>query len=260
MRYVLLLLFGIFSFCLFAKDTETVTVTGEYSLVSKESDISIKQACANALEDAKTKAIEKVCGVRVSVWDRLETSSSTDNFSSMSIISSDGEIVDYEVLKEWNESSSTRGCEHVFFCEIKAKVKKGVQPDPNFTAVIDGLKHSYRENELMKFSIKSQKDCYLHIFLFEDYEHGYKIYPGTRDKIEQFSKNVKFEFPRANNVKYRLTKKANVEKETNRLIFVFTKKELNFNEETTSVKDIDLWIAKIPAEEKFIYCSIFNVF
>ena len=115
---------------------EKVKVRGEYTLLTT-ADVTFKQAAAEALKDAKRKAIEKVCGETVNVWDRMSTSNVGESFNSLSLNQINGELVEYTVIKEWREDSKVRSVEVLFYCEIEAKVKKGLTPDPNFTADID---------------------------------------------------------------------------------------------------------------------------
>ena len=150
MRIITILFAILISLCSFAQKEKIFSlksVRGEYSVILEYSDVTGREATQLAREAAKRKALEEVCGTRINIWDQMESSSVGDVFNSLSINQIDGEIVDFEVIEEGHRQSSTRSSETIFYCTANVKVKKGVEPDPNFYIAVDGLKSVYYSGE-----------------------------------------------------------------------------------------------------------------
>ncbi len=238
---------------------KTVTVIGEYTLLTTSSAVTFAQAHEFAREDAKRRALEQVCPTKINAWDKLEISSGGETFNSLTIAQVDGEIYDFSVIKENVEQSKIRPVEMIFTCKAKVKVKIGLEPDPNFVAAVKGLQAVYYEGEALRFSVKPSQDCYLKIFLFADTETGYQIFPNSIDNDFKLLKNEKVQFPISGIYDFRITKDTDAPIETNRLVFVFTKQERVYNQQTASRSDIERWMAKIPNNEKYIVYSLFDI-
>lgn len=232
-------------------------VRGEFAMVVMRSDITGREATEKAREDAKRKAIEQVCGSRMSIWDKVEMSSVGESFNSMTINQVDGEIVSFEIVEEGTKQSVIRPEEMIFYCVANVQVKQGIVPDPNFTAAIEGLRSLYFEGETIKFSVLPYRDCYLKIFLFEDAHTGYLLYPNDYDLPELLRANRKIAFPQ--NVEFVTTKKPENQTEINRMVFVFTKDERPFYHSVTSRQEIEQWMAMIPNDEKYIVFSVLEI-
>lgn len=231
-------------------------VRGEYSM-TLTSTVTPLEAREFARENAKRTAIEKVCGSRVSIWDQVETSSAGESFNSLAINQVDGEVVEFEVVKESVEMSSVREGEMCYYCIANIKVKRGAAPDPEFRAAVEGLRSMYFVDDELEFTVTPYRDCYLKIFLFENMLKGYRIYPAEADKPELLKANVPVKFPRE--VDFVVTKESDRQTETNRLVFVFTKKEHPFYHDTSSRQEIEKWMAMIPNDEKFIFFSAIDI-
>ena len=230
---------------------EKVKVRGEYTLLTT-ADITFKQAAAEALKDAKRKAIEKVCGETVNVWDRMSTSNVGESFNSLSLNQINGELVEYTVIKEWREDSKVRSVEVLFYCEIEAKVKKGLTPDPNFTADIEGVKGIYFEGDKIEFKVTPYRDAYLKIFCMENEQLGYRLYPNEIDgAVQKLTANEKHGILEYSDLE--CAKSTTQKVEVNYLVFVFTKEEYPFYKDVNSWQEIETWMAKIPSDQKYIY-------
>lgn len=238
---------------------ETVKVRGEYALVLSSSNVTGLQAKEFARKDAERQAVEKVCGSRVSIWDQVEISNAGETFNSLSVNQIDGEIVEFELLKEGNEPSKSRAIETIFYCEAKVKVKRGVEPDPDFNASVSGLKKVYYENDLIEFTFTPYRDGFLKIFLFPDATTGYRIYPNILESPVLLTQGKKYRFPTNDIAEYAITKDTDAPIEVNRLIFVFTKEERPFYSETTSRAEIERWMALIPNDKKYLYSVAFDI-
>lgn len=232
-------------------------VRGEYAMVVAYSDITGREATERAREDAKRKAIEQICGSRMNIWDQVEISTAGETFNSTAINQIDGEIVDFEIIEEGNRQSDIRSAETVFYCIANVRIKRGVDPDPNFTAAIEGLRSMYFAGENLEFTITPYRDCFLKIFLFEDSQTGYQLYPNDYDKTALITANCKTVFPK--NVDFTITKSSVRDTETNRLVFVFTKQERPFYHATTSRQEIERWMALIPNDEKYIVFTAIDI-
>lgn len=261
-RYCILYLLSLVAISVIANPRETVKtvkVRGEYAMVLSSSNVTGMQAKELAREDARKQAIEKVCGSRVSVWDQVEVSTAGESFNSLSVNQVDGEIIEFKIIKEDTEQSKIRSVETIFYCEAEVKVKRGKEPDPNFTANVKGIKTVYYEEDALEFYVTPYKDCYLKIFLFADTKIGYQIYPNQLETPIILKQGTPYHFPTNKIGEYIISKDTDAPIEVNRLIFVFTKEERPFYEETTSREKIERWMALIPNDEKFLYSAAFDI-
>lgn len=226
-------------------------VRGEYWITAATATVTGREATELARENAKRKALEQVCGSRISIWDQVETSSAGESFNSLSVNQVDGEVVEFEIIEEDFEKSPTRKSELCYYCIANIKVKQGLAPDPEFRASVEGLRSLYFVDEGLEFTVSPYRDCYLKIFLFEDMQTGYRLYPNDYDRPELLPAGQTIRFPQR--VDFVVTKSSDRPTETNRLVFVFTKSEYPFYHETTSRQEIEKWMAMIPNDEKYIY-------
>ncbi len=222
-----------------------------------EMDISPKTAMQYALEDAKKKALVEVCGEKMNAWDMVESSSAGESFNSLNMIQIDGEIVDYDVLEQNHMVNPVRKSEIIYYCIINAHIKKGIEPDPDFVASIKGIKASYQAEEELTFSVIAYRDAYVKVFIFENEELGYRLYPNELEQPFKLNANQEYLFPTNKRSSYPVYTDKDIE--TDRIVFVFTKNERPFYEETTSRKEIESWMAKIPNNQRFVYYTSINI-
>lgn len=232
-------------------------VRGEYAMVVAYSDVTGREATEKAREDARKKAVEQVCGTRVNIWDQVEISTAGETFNSIAVNQTDGEIVGFEVVEEGYRQSDVRPAETVFYCVANVRVKRGVDPDPDFTASIDNIRSTYFEGDKLQFSITPYRDCYLKVFLFEDMQTGYRLYPNDYDVPTLLAAGKTIVLPQK--VDFTMTKSSSQQTETNRLIFVFTKEERPFYHSTTSRAEIEKWMALIPNDRKYIVFTAIDI-
>lgn len=253
---ILLNLFLMSVFSEHEKEVRVKKIRGEYTITT-DMDISPKAAANLALEDAKRKALAHVCGEKINSWDMVEVGSQGESFNSINMIQVDGEIVDFEVQEEGSQQNPQRKKEWIFYCVINATVKKGIEPDPDFTVTIKGLRGSYRAEEELTFSILSSRDGYLKVFIFENEELGYRLYPNENEPSFKLTANEQYSFPSTRRSIYEVYTEKEIE--TDRLVFIVTKSERPFNNETTSRKEIESWMARIPNDQKFVHYSSINI-
>lgn len=253
MNKLIILLCLFCSIGVFAQKGQVVTVKnirGEFSMTDEMIESGGYNPKEKARDDARRKAIEQVCGQHIQIWDKLETSAAGESFNSLAILQTDGEVVQFDVLNEGKETSKIRSSEIIYYCEANVKVRKGVSPDPNFTAKINGVRSVYFKEEILSFSVQPLIDCYLTIFLLENVEIGYKLYPVGNDNSILLKSNYCERFPLEN--EWFITKESNNPKEINHLMFVFTKKNLKFPNDETSRAEIEKWVMIIPADQRFV--------
>lgn len=234
-------------------------IRGEYAVVLTLSDITGREAMQRARDDAKQRAIEQVCGQRINVWEQMEISSAGDKFNSLSITQTDGEIVDFEVVDEGVEVSQLRSGETVYYCVANVKVKRGGNFDPEFRVNVSGVKSVYQSDDILTFKVSPTKDCYMKFFLFADDKTGYMLYPNDYDKARKLMAGKEFDMAQNKLYEFYMTIAEDCEKETNRLVFVFTKNNYAFDANITSRGEIERWIAGIPNEEKYLYFHIVEI-
>ncbi len=256
---ILVSFLGDLGFAIQHEKVQHVKVRGEYTVLLSSSSLNGMQATQLAREDAKRKAIEKVCGSRVSTWDKAESSSAGEVFTSLTVKQVDGEVVEFTIIEEGYDKSDIRSTETVFWCVANVKVKRGVEPDPNFAATVEGVRAVYYEADAVTFTVLPYRDCYLKIFLFADEDTGYRIYPNNLEEPILLTAGRKVIFPTNDISEYVVTKDTDAPLETNRLVFVFTKEERPFYHETTSRQEIEQWMALIPNDRKFICFIGFDI-
>lgn len=234
-------------------------VRGEYSLLSSSSILSMKQATELAREDAKRRALEEAFGVALTIWDQIETSSKGESFNSLAVAQTTGEVIDFEILEEGNNQSNLRSAETIFYCIANVRVKKVKQVKSDFNAEVNGIKSVYYNNDELLFSVSPNKNCYVNIFLLTDFGEGYLIYPNYMEESVMLEKNKSYNFPMNINSEYAITKDTDAPIEVNRLVFIFTEKEYQFNQQITSRTEVEKWLALIPASERFMYSNAFDI-
>ena len=249
MKLKILLLLFLISTTLYAQEEKFTTlkkVRGEFSIQLSISDITGREAVQRARDNAKRKALEEVCGSHISIWDQI-------------VNQINGEVAEFVVREEGQTKSETNDSETIFYCVADITIKQGLPPDPNFKATVEGLKSVYIKNDILKFAILPHRDCYMKVFLMEDAEKGYLIYPNIYDKSKILTGGKRIDITDSPSYVFELTKSTTEEKEKNRLVFVFTKTECPFNSQVTSRAEIEKWIASIPNNQKTLYSTVIEI-
>lgn len=238
------------------KEVWVKKVRGEFAAISSM-DISMRSARDKAREDAKRQALSQVCGEKLNIWSQVESSSAGESFNSLAIMQVDGEVVEFNIIDEGQIQNPLREQEMLFYCIANVKVKKGTEPDPDFKAEVKQMVKSYISGSPLSFTVVPYRDCYLKVFLFEDAEVGYRLYPNDYDRVECLKANQERTFPQSQ--RYEITLSAAQPIETNYLVFVFTKDENPYYGETTSRQEIEQWMARISNDRKFVYYTSINI-
>ena len=225
--------------------TATVKVVGQWDMAN----IPLETARRNALDNAKEEALRKA-GIpeEFIIVNAGLVSDRFNHFVSHSNSEMRGEIVSYDVL---NQSVQKDGSRFFYKVEISAKVRKSkVKRDLEFVAAVEGIKSSpYQDGEQFSFTIKPNKNCYVHVFWFDEEGKGAGVYPNDAEPPELLEHLKTYSFPRTQSYKAR---KENRElTESISIVFVFTKKNIPFTGKCT-FENIQQWTTQIPANERYL--------
>ena len=244
-----------------SKEIKVQNIAGEAFV---EKDVSPNQARKIALNEAKVEALRKAgIGESVRAQNLLFTSESNgdyqDFFSSSSQIEIRGVVKDYLIVSQrmYCKDSSTVVFEVVIDATV---VKYSKDSDPGFTSDIQGVKGVYEANSSLEFTLKVTKDCYLTIFNITDSE-AYMLYPNFYEKGFKLSGLKTYDFP-IGKLDYTLSNETD-KIETNRLIYVFTKKPISFikmdTEQVTSVENMFSWIYSISPDQRTLSYQSYSI-
>lgn len=218
-------------------------------------DISPNVAKTQALNEAKIEALKRAgIGENINSYQLLLSSQQKNEYSQFfsSSIESEiqGAVQSYQIKSEKTYCKSEN--EIVYEIHIDAEVVKyDLKPDITFDANIEGIKGVYNNDESLKFSLKTTQACFLTIFDITD-KDAFVLYPNDYEKQFKFDSSVSYNFP-ISNIEYTLHTDLK-ERETNQLIFVFTKTQFPFikmNKDQITTSDIIFnWIYSISPDQR----------
>ena len=242
---------------------EVKGIVGEAPIVGR---ISEDDARKQALNDAKVEALRKAgVGENIQTYENLFKSELnkdyTEFFSSDIHTELRGAVQEYVIVSHRRKVDEVT---NLFMVEVVIDAKVILyksSPDPTFNIKVEGIKAIYEEGELLKFSLQSTQECYLHIFSITD-NYTSLLYPNNWEKYQPIKANKPMEFP-FGLIDYELFKSGK-EVDTNRMVFVFTKKPIQFTthtgeEQITSSETIFSWIYSIMPEERMVDYHAFTV-
>lgn len=152
------------------------------------------------------------------------------------------------------EVQLTIGCDRRWASEIawaviSAETTLNVSRHVTFSFVLTGLHQTYRTNESLRFSVKSDEDCFYYLFIF-DADGVDLLFPGLYEVGSLFLKGEEYVFPRNQWVKYSVEKSSRSTRfEQNILLVVATLKEYPFADKAT-VGNVFGWLRQIPDEQR----------
>ncbi len=259
----LICLFFLFSLPLSAQ--KIVNVSGVKGMAYISGDISPNQAKEIALKEAKINALKAAgIGENIKSYQLLFTSQEKNDYSQFfnSDIQSEiqGAVESFYIVNE----ATVKKSDFELYVEITidaAVIKYETKPDITFDANIEDLKAVYNNHDNLSFSLNTSQNCYLTIFNLSDTE-AILMFPNAYEKQTSLQANKTYKFP-LGNVDYELETNFK-DKESNRLIFVFTKSEIPFikmdKDQVTTNDAIFSWIFSItPDQRKVEYHSLFIV-
>lgn len=238
---------------------EAKGVTGQ-ALIS--GDVSPNLAKQQALNDAKVNALKAAgIGEQINSYQLLLTSQQKNDYSQF--FSSDIQTEMQGAIQSFNIKSERIYSKNEFemVCEVTIDaqvIKYDVKPDTSFDAVIEDIKGVYNNDDKLRFSIKTTQSCYLTIFDITDKE-AFVLFPNAYEKQITIKPFEYLRFPIAP-IDYTLHTDLK-EKETNRLIFVFTKTPIPYIKmdvnQLTSSENIFSWIFSVmPDQRKIEYKTV----
>lgn len=243
---------------------EVKGIVGEAPIVGR---ISEDEARKQALNSAKVEALRKAgVGENIQTYENLFRSELNNDFTEF--FSSDiqtelrGAIQSYEIVSHRRKVDPVT---NLFMVEVTidaAVILYKSSPDPTFNVKVEGIKAIYGEGELLTFSLQATQACYLHVFSITD-NYTCLLYPNMLEKFQEIKPNQRMEFP-FGNLDYLLFKSGKGI-DNNRMVFVFTKKPIQFlkhsggEEQLTASETIFSWIYSIMPEERMVDYHAFTV-
>jgi hypothetical protein len=234
-------------------------VKGECFIVN----ITPEKAKENAILEAKREALNQA-GISTNIY-RI-SSERGDKFVQMSNVEVNGEVAEYELVSDEIKILQA-GSSKVMVAEvvINAKVVKypPIPRDMAFKIKVDGFKDHYDDGDKLTFSVLPYKDGYLRIFLFEEDNSGALIFPDTKnEQNRKFKEEDVITFPISKAINYTLSKADRTKnKETNSMLFVYLKDNINYTGKDTSLESVLGWIARITPDkrtEEYVEFTIFR--
>lgn len=256
--YIILILFTQATF-----SQQKIKIRASGSCTSAE--LSVKETKFKAVEDAKENALRKAgISENITFTSILRTCQTGNNLKQIfdEFLSSEihGEVMLDTIISEKLKIINSRN--FIYEVEIEATVYRYESTkDPEFTYKIEGINASYSVNDYLKFSFTPNKDGYLKIFNVTDDSIVSILYPNINNQIPYLSDvegvkfikyhKVKFPMHPAYEKGYSLKLGVGKSDEMNYLLFVFTKKNIPFNEKV-SLHNVLKWIYSMSPDEREI--------
>lgn len=251
--------------------TTEVWATGSYT-VGKDENISIKEAYAKALFNAKEDALRQA-GVNEDIYSVavIEIGGDGDNFREINSEWARIEIEGRVKVKKQTDTMQFQNGLYTYITTIRAEVKvEEADEDPLFDFTTKGLHNTYWEGEKMTFTVTPTKDCYLRIFYF-DKSANHQLFP-----IENVYKDILFKadtsytFPLPHDLKYlydrfstareypmSLSDKNSVS-EQGELFIIALKAPVRYNDEVT-YENVNRWLSRIKRKDKRVHWFGINI-
>ena len=168
-----------------------------------------------------------------------------------------GNILSYEIIKQETIQKS----ELELYAEVTISasvIKYETKPDIKFDVNIEGIKAVYNNEEVLEFTINTSQLSYLTIFNITDTVASV-FFPNSYEKDNKLLPIKVHEFP-LGQIDYMVYTDLK-DKETNRLLFVFTKTSIPFikmnQEQVTDEDAIFNWIYSIMPDQRNVqYYSV----
>ena len=251
---------------LFAQREQTTEVwaTGYYT-VSKDENITIKEAYAKALFNAKEEALRKA-GVFENIHSIaiIEIGGGDENFKEINSELARIELEGRVLVKDKTEEMQSQGGLYTYITTIHADVKvEETEEDLLFDFEENGLRNTYLDGEKMTFTVTPTKDCYLRIFYF-DRSASIQLFPDTNYMDILFESDVPVTFPLPNDQRYldgpfsrpqeytmELSENG-IDIEQGVLLIIALKNRVPFSKEVT-YENVIRWLFKIKRKDKRVH-------
>jgi hypothetical protein len=245
---------------------ETVEVAYKHLL---NDNSTYNQEVQKALNLAKIEALRKGhISENIQSFEILSKSETNDQFDEKYnkeiILNINGKILDWEYIKQPSKNYDEKDNNYYIEFTIKAKVMQyHSNPDPNFSARIEGIKHTYTsDKENIEFNVIPNIDCYLKIF-YIDSKQAQILYPAeniNKGKTYRFLKDKKLTEKSTRTIDY-ISPSTDKPIEQGKIILLFTKKQIEFTDVSkdeegfftvTEEGKIYDWIMKLEPEDKYL--------
>ena len=252
----------VFFFALNVSAQKLVKVTGIKGISYISGDVSPNQAKFLALNDAKINALKAAgIGENIKSYQLLFSSQEKNEYSQFFSSDIQSEIQGAVTSFDITNQATVKKSEVELYIEITidaSVIKYETKPDNTFDAYIEGLKAVYNNHDKLTFTVKTTQACYLTIFNINDVD-ATLMYPNSYEKQNSIEAVEVYKFP-LGGVDYELETSLK-DKESNRLIFVFTKTAVPFikmdKDQVTTNDNIFNWIYSImPDQRKVEYRSL----
>ena len=219
-------------------------------------DVSPREACKRAEQNAKEKAIKDALGLKISLDERRKCRE-TDGVlqceeNQTSVLSLNGEITEYKIIQK-DDGVDELSKPKVYYCRIQidAKVKSIIENDLNLEFDVRLNRVNFRNGEDLSINFILSEPIFLTIYQYHPYEKINKVsklFPNTKEKNNQVSiKN--FNLP-SDNLAYKVEFPTKLKREQidEHLIFIATKKKIKFLDSYFSLEDLTKRLMEVGKE------------
>ena len=224
-------------------------------------------------EAAKESAVQKACKRAIEYFSGIEISGRVidlqaenqneilfDNFSTLTKLTTQGIILEKEIIKEEIISNGNQ-LQKIVTIKVKVGKQKG-EKDPTFEISSELNREYFKDGEEMELSVKSSKDCYLTILNICSNDSVYVIFPNEYRKDNFIESGETFLFPNSNDKEIGLYFPVNLLPNKNddveMIKVIATKQKIDFSSiysfsaygtYQSTLKDLQSWLLKIPRNE-----------
>jgi hypothetical protein len=219
---------------------------------------SINQILQRAVQEAKIEAL-KQAGIEENISSFTDYFKSENNDTYEELFTSDILSDIRGAVKQVEVTDTIKNFDKYGQLNVHVKincivVKYLSNKDLSFDVYVDGVGMVYPNETKLIFRVKSTKDSYANIFLFNKTE-AYQMFPSKYENSFLLKKDTEYNFP-TEAVDYILF--TNRKSEANRMITVFTKEQIPYTGKIEYKEIID-WVFSIPPDVRIIKSFGFNV-
>ncbi|MDK2978296.1 MAG: hypothetical protein PWP52_1010 [Bacteroidales bacterium] len=252
-------LFTLFNYTLYGQEkVKEIPLKNIQGKAIGNNNESLNQILQRAINNAKIEALRKA-GIEENIASFTNYFQSENNNTYEELFTSDilsdirGAVKNVEITDTVIEINQFK--QLTVQVKINCVVVKYLSnKDLSFDVFVDGIGMYYPSETNLIFRVKSTKDAYVNMFLFNETE-AYQLFPSKYERSFLLKKNTEYNFP-TELVDYILY--TNKKSEPHRMIMVFTKEKITYTGEIEYKEIID-WIFSIPPDMRIIKSFSFNV-
>jgi len=235
-----------------------VTVNQATGRVTLHGDMSLNQAKEKAIQEAKLDALRQAGVVeQISETSMLFQQSTTAKadalFSSLISNQINGEIAGFKLLSNGLKSETQPP---VYEVVIQAEVKVYEEEEASgIEVVLSGIQDQYFDQEPLQFSVKTNRDGYLHAFIVNESE-VYQIFPNDYEKVHALSGGKAIQYPINTGIEYQL--ETTKPEAIHYLVLLFTTEAVKLSPPAT-LNELLSRLAGLPRKQKTVEWHSFIV-